>query len=226
MKRWLSRIAGWILAFVAMAVRASCRVQMIDDCRPQLARQGIPHVFAVLHAHQLAGLAAAQKGSAVMVSRSADGEIIVPLIQLGGHVPVRGSSGTGKKGGGSALKSLTKIVRNGQPAILTVDGPRGPRGHAHKGIGLLAKMTGAVVICAVPVANRRWIVQKSWDRLQIPKPFSRLTVAMAEPLQLMPTESLDDFAKRVADCLADLEKKYDPAEAANEKADVPLSDAA
>ena len=146
MKRWLSKTAGWILAFVALAVRMTCRVKMVNDPRPELSERGVPHVFAVLHAHQLAGLAAAQKGSAVMVSRSDDGEIVVPLIRLGGHIPVRGSTGAGRKGGSSALKSLTNHVRSGQPAILTVDGPRGPRGHAHKGIGLLAKSTGAVGI--------------------------------------------------------------------------------
>ncbi|MEM1067245.1 MAG: DUF374 domain-containing protein [Planctomycetota bacterium] len=213
MKRWLSITAGWVLALVAMTVRMTCRVRMVDDPRPELAKRGIPHVFAVLHAHQLAGLAAAEKGSAVMVSRSADGEIIVPLIRIGGHVPIRGSSGSGRKGGGSALKALANHVRGGKPAILTIDGPRGPRGHAQKGIGLLAKSTGAVVICAVPVSNRRWILKKSWDRLQIPTPFSRLTIGMSQPMQILPGESLESFASRVAECLSNLEHQYDPAEA-------------
>lgn len=214
MKRWMSKTAGWILGLVAMLVRATCRVQFVDDPRPELSRLGIPHVFAVLHAHQLAGLAAAEPGSAVMVSRSDDGEIIVPLIRLGGHVPIRGSSGTSHKGGSSALKALAHHVRGGQPAILTVDGPRGPRGHVHKGIGLLAKSTRAVVICAVCVPSRRSILRRTWDRLQIPHPFSRLTIGLSKPLKLRPGESLDAFAARVADSLRNLEQQYDPPEAA------------
>jgi lysophospholipid acyltransferase (LPLAT)-like uncharacterized protein len=213
MKRWLSKTAGWILALVALTVRKTCRIRMIDDPRPDLARRGVPHVFAVLHAHQLAGLAAAEPGSAVMVSRSDDGEIVVPLIRMGGHVPIRGSSGGSKKGGSTALKALAKHVRGGQPAILTVDGPRGPRGHVHKGIGLLAKTTGAVVICAVPIANRRWVVAQSWDRLQIPLPFASVTIGFSEPMQLNPGESLEAFADRVRNCLSELEHQYDPSEA-------------
>ncbi|MDG2223143.1 MAG: DUF374 domain-containing protein [Rubripirellula sp.] len=214
MKRWLSKFAGWLLAFAVFALRMTLRVRFVNDFRPELSQQGIPHVFAVLHAHQLASLTVSDPGMVSIVSRSVDGEIIVPLIRLFGHEPIRGSSGPQRKGGSSALKGMAQRVRDGQNGILTIDGPRGPRGHVQKGIGLLAKNTGAAILCGVAIPNRRWILTRAWDRLQIPRPFARVTVVMSPPIYFDRHESMDGFADRIAKCLHELETEHDPAEAA------------
>ena len=97
--------------------------------------------------------------------------------------------------------------------MLAVDGPRGPRGVVQKGVGLLARKANAAVIAAVLVPSRRWILTGSWDRTQIPKPFSTIDGYMSEPLIPEPDESLDEFAKRVEVALNQLEAQYDPSEA-------------
>ncbi|MEE2937061.1 MAG: DUF374 domain-containing protein [Planctomycetota bacterium] len=214
MKRWLSKFAGWLLALLVIALRWTCRVRFATDYRPEMSKQGIPYVFAVLHAHQVSGLVASDPGMVSIVSRSVDGEIIVPLIRMLGHEPIRGSSGPHRKGGSSALKGMTDRIRDGQNGILTIDGPRGPRGHVQPGISLLAKNTGAAVLCAVAISERRWILTRAWDRLQIPRPFTRINVAMSAPIYSDRDESLEDFADRIAKCLHELELQYDPTEAA------------
>ncbi len=151
-----------------------------------------------------------------MVSRSDDGEIIVPALRVGGHVPIRGSSGT-SKGGASALQALIEHVECGRPAILAVDGPRGPRGRVQRGIGLLAKKTDAVVLAVIAIPSRRWVMTGSWDRLQIPKPFSTIHCYFAEPISPERDESLLHFASRIESKLSDLEAAFDPAEASGVK---------
>lgn len=112
------------------------------------------------------------------------------------------------------MQALVKSVRNGHPGILTVDGPRGPRGTVHKGIGLLAKKSGAAVIAVVVVPRRRWILTKAWDRLQIPKPFTTVNVYFAEPLYVGQNENFEAFAGRLQRALVEVEMRCDPEEAA------------
>jgi len=211
MKRLLLRLVGWLIGFAVLLLRMTCRTHVHNDPRPALTSDGIGHIFALLHAHQVASSMAADRGTGAMVSRSVDGEIIVPALRVGGHIPIRGSSGT-SKGGASALQALIEHVNGGRPAILAVDGPRGPRGSVQKGIGLLSKKTGAAVLAVVTIPSRRWILSKTWDRLQIPKPFSTIHCYFAEPLIRQQGETLDQFAKRIEVSLNQIEAKYDPQE--------------
>lgn len=211
MKRLLLSLVGYLIGFVVLTLRLTCRISVHNDPRPALTRAGKKHVFALLHAQQVGASMAAERGTGAMVSRSADGEIIVPALRVGGHVPIRGSSGT-SKGGASALQALIEHVNLGRPAILAVDGPRGPRGTVQKGIGLLAKKTDAVVLAVVAIPSRRWIIARTWDRLQVPKPFSTIHCYFAEPLVSERDESLDHFAKRIQASLNRLEAEIDPEE--------------
>ena len=211
MKRLLLRLVGWLIGFVVLVLRMTCRIQIHNDPRAALTAAGIKHVFAMLHAHQVGASMGADRGTGAMVSRSADGEIIIPALRVGGHIPIRGSSGR-TKGGATALQALIEHVKLGRPAILAVDGPRGPRGSVQKGIGLLAKKTDASVLAVIAIPARRWIVSRTWDRLQIPKPFSTIHYHFATPLFPEPKESLEQFAQRVQVSLGNLEARFDPQE--------------
>lgn len=157
-----------------------------------------------------------------MVSRSADGEILIPSLRVRGIVPIRGSSNhRGRdKGGRSALDALIKHVHSGRPAYLAVDGPRGPRGRVHKGIALLSQRTGAAIVILVPIPSRRWILTKAWDRLQIPKPFSVIDGYFAETIHAEANESLECYGQRIEDALNALEREHDPTEALTATADL------
>lgn len=212
MKRLIPRFVGWLIGFFVLILRMTCRTQIHNDPRPALTADGIGHVFALLHAQQVGASMAADRGTGAMVSRSEDGEIIVPALRIGGHIPIRGSSGN-RKGGASALQALIEHVKGGRPAILAVDGPRGPRGKVQKGIGLLSRKTGAAVLAVVVIPSRRWILGSTWDRLQIPKPFSTLHCYFAEPLLMQPGESLEQFTSRIEVSLNQIEAQHDPQEA-------------
>src|SRR5438128_9858804 len=71
----------------------------------------------------------------------------------------------------------------GKPVGFTLDGPRGPAGAAQPGAVWLAKATGNPVLPFHLEASRHWTMN-SWDRTQIPKPFSTVAIAMGEPVHV------------------------------------------
>ncbi len=208
-------VVAWLAALAMLLLELTCRVRWHADPRPELRRAGTVYAYAILHCHQGAGIMFGEKGSGTMVSRSADGDLVIPCIRVRGIVPVRGSSQKRgrEKGGRAALEQLIDFVRRGSPALLTVDGPRGPRNHVSPGIARLAKESGATILILVPIPTRRWIFRGTWDRLQIPKPFSRTDVYFGPPLRCEDGESIESIRMRIEVAIAALEMKHDPDEA-------------
>jgi lysophospholipid acyltransferase (LPLAT)-like uncharacterized protein len=119
-----------------------------------------------------------RRGIVVITSRSFDGEYIARFIQRFGYGAVRGSS---TRGGAAALVEMIRLMRAGLPMGFTIDGPKGPKYVAKIGACLLAKKTGNPLMPFSVEAEKFWQV-KSWDNLQIPKPFSRAKLIIAEPI--------------------------------------------
>ncbi|MGE0814767.1 MAG: lysophospholipid acyltransferase family protein [Vicinamibacterales bacterium] len=141
-------------------------------------RAGRPHIFALWHGRILPCMwYFRDRGIVVVTSENFDGEWIARIIQRFGFGAARGSS---SRGGARALRSLLRSIAS-QPAAFTVDGPRGPRGVAQPGIVWLARATGHPIIPIHAEAATRWTL-RSWDRTQVPKPWSRVVMAIGAPL--------------------------------------------
>src|SRR5256885_7671279 len=119
----------------------------------------------------------------VMTSRSFDGEYIARFIQRFGNGAARGSSTRGATG---AFVEMVRLMRAGCPAAFTIDGPKGPRYVAKMGAVLLAKKTGQPILPFTITAARFWEAKKSWDRSQVPRPFTRARVDIAAPIYVGP----------------------------------------
>jgi len=119
----------------------------------------------------------------VMTSRSFDGEYIARFIKRFGYGAARGSSTRGATG---AVIEMVRLMRAGCPAAFTIDGPKGPRYVAKMGAVLLAKKTGHPILPFTVTAERFWEAKKSWDRFQVPKPFTRARVDIAAPIFVAP----------------------------------------
>jgi len=115
----------------------------------------------------------------VMTSQSFDGEYIARFIQRFGYGAARGSSTRGAVG---AIIEMTRLMRAGCPTAFTIDGPKGPRYVAKMGAVLLAKKTGQPILPFTITPSRFWESKKSWDRLQVPLPFTRARVDIAAPI--------------------------------------------
>jgi lysophospholipid acyltransferase (LPLAT)-like uncharacterized protein len=208
-------VVGWLSALVVIMLKLSCRIRFHDDPRPGLRKTKTAYAYAILHGHQLGAILAAEAGTVAMVSRSADGDMLVPSLRVRGVKAVRGSTRLlGRdKGGSQALALLIDHVRDGAPGYFAVDGPRGPRGEVGLGIAKLAQATGAAVIPAIPVPRRRWILTRAWDRFQVPKPFTRIDAYFTPPLFCGPNEDIEVFCARVQETLTALERQHDAHEA-------------
>ena len=79
------------------------------------------------------------------------------------------------------------------PAVFTIDGPRGPRYVAKPGPVLLAKKTGQSINCFYISVERAWILD-SWDRMIIPKPFSRACAYFSSPMIVPPHASEEQMS--------------------------------
>ncbi|TWT76495.1 hypothetical protein CA13_69900 [Planctomycetes bacterium CA13] len=213
MKKFAAYLLGCTIGICISVLRHTCRYCYHDDPREELNARGRGHAYASLHAHQIAGSMACERQTVAMVSRSADGEVVDPLLRICGHIPVRGSSGGARKGGTTALNQMIRYVNEGHVATIAIDGPQGPRGRVSGGIALLSNKTGAAAIPAIIIPSRRWIMKTTWDRLQFPLPFSRIDAYFGEPLFEKPGETLADFTLRIELELHRLEKTYDPEEA-------------
>src|SRR5512143_1801453 len=130
MRRLLLSALGVLSAWLLACWRATLRFRVDGDPRPALRHAGRRYVYAILHAQQLSFILLSDDVPIqAMVSASRDGEWLVSLCRARGIVPVRGSTARNgaDKGGRAALSVLADGVRAGVPALLAVDGPRGPR---------------------------------------------------------------------------------------------------
>jgi lysophospholipid acyltransferase (LPLAT)-like uncharacterized protein len=114
-----------------------------------------------------------------LISPSVDGEAPAMLARkLGGHV-IRGSS---THTGARALRDFYEtIAKDGVSPALTPDGPKGPVHEFKPGALMLARLTGKPIL-PVSVAGS-WVFRfPTWDRFELPLPFSRVVIAYGEPV--------------------------------------------
>jgi lysophospholipid acyltransferase (LPLAT)-like uncharacterized protein len=210
----LSKIGSYLFAACMLLLRWTCRRRFHNDQRAKLKARGFNYVYSVLHAHQIAAATLGHNGTAAMVSPSRDGELIAVGLKALKMIPIRGSSRRNRDNGGlDALNEMIEHVRRGGPAYLAVDGPRGPRNRVHKGIAVLSQRSGAAVINVSVIPSRRWIIGRSWDRIQIPIPFCRIDCFFGIPILPVEGESVEDYRRRIEADLNAMEVVNDPSEA-------------
>jgi len=171
-------------ALGAVAIRAlawTLRVKRDEtSVAPLWAARG-PVIYAVWHGRiLLLPYLYGRRGCQVLASRSRDGELVARWMRRFGLEPVRGSS---TRGGGEALRLLTRALRAGREVVVVPDGPVGPREILKPGVIALAKLTGAPIVPLAVGASRQWRLH-SWDEFRIPKPFARCVVRFGEPIHV------------------------------------------
>jgi lysophospholipid acyltransferase (LPLAT)-like uncharacterized protein len=185
--KWYQRLAAWVLWAVFNLVSATLRYR-VRDPYDFMTRKDIRQVIFCMWHNRLAlsmkmyyafGLRNHQvPGLAVLVSASRDGAFLSAILERFGVQPVRGSS---SRRGAQALLELATWAERGYDLAITPDGPRGPVYVVQDGTMTLAQITGLPV---VPASYRlEWKIQlKSWDRFQIPLPFSRCELYLGKML--------------------------------------------
>lgn len=194
-------LRGWIAALARL-----CRYRVVagQEHLDALLAAPRPVVFCLWHDRSV--LAAPwvltrihRQGLAVTVlaSHSRDGELVARLARRLDLPCVRGSS---SRGGREAVRALYKAMRSlGASPVVIPDGPRGPKGVFKVGGAVLAQLAGAPIV-PLGFAPERAFQLRSWDRLLVPWPFSRISVAVGAPEELprtMTSEVLESERARL-----------------------------
>lgn len=194
-KRW-HRIAAWFFALGLQALARTLRYRIGEGIEVFDRPLGSPAIYAVWHNrlalclhfyYRYARPRNPANGLAAIVSASRDGAVLSAVLEALNVQPVRGSS---SRRGLQALLELTTWAERGYDLAITPDGPRGPRYVIQEGAVALAQLTGLPIVAAA--YELKWkITLKSWDRFQIPLPFSICRVSVT-PLFRVPRHASDE----------------------------------
>lgn len=128
----------------------------------------------------------------ILTSASKDGAIVEAAMKTFGMPAVRGSS---SRRGAAAIVALRAEIRAGKDVCITPDGPRGPRHVFQPGAVKLAQATGAPIVPIHLICPRAWRFN-TWDKLVLPKPFSRVKM-IAGPAHYVPRDLTgEEFSAR------------------------------
>jgi lysophospholipid acyltransferase (LPLAT)-like uncharacterized protein len=185
--KWYLHTLAWLVFVLIRTVSATLRYRWTDRSGYINAAIPGPAIYCIWH-NRLALCMPAYysyvkkyrntSGMAAMVSASKDGGFLTGILECFGVQPVRGSS---SRRGPQALLELTTWADRGYDLAITPDGPRGPLYVVQDGVMSLAQLTGLPI---VPVSYHvNWKIRlKSWDRFQIPLPFSRCEMIYEKPV--------------------------------------------
>lgn len=159
-----------------------CTLRIREEGREEIDRIDASReslIFSLWHDELFALIPVARQLRVVsIVSPSRDGDYLAKILESQHVEAVRGSS---TRGGVRALLSLAHIMKKQfAHACITLDGPAGPRHEAKEGALFLANRTGAR-ICPCRIYLKNALRIPTWDRFQIPLPFSRVTVRFGTP---------------------------------------------
>jgi lysophospholipid acyltransferase (LPLAT)-like uncharacterized protein len=171
-----------------------------------IAARGLYPIHSFWHGRILpATLYFQRRGIVVITSENYDGEWIARIITRFGYGTARGST---SRGGPKALLQLVRDVKS-KGVAFTLDGPRGPAEVAQPGAVWLAKATGNPLMPFHAEAASSWTLN-SWDRTQIPKPFTTVAMAIAEPIYVprdADDTALEMWRTKLQDSLAECRER-------------------
>jgi len=150
----------------------------------------------------------------VMSSDSFDGEYTGRVMQKFGFVKVRGSS---SRFAMRAVLGMKRSLEEGWIAAFTLDGPRGPRHVVKPGPVLLAKTTGIPMVGFHIALSNAWVLN-TWDRLMIPKPFTRALMRVSRVIPVPTDADHEQRERSLQELQAALDRCREFAEANVEKA--------
>jgi lysophospholipid acyltransferase (LPLAT)-like uncharacterized protein len=188
-----------ILSFIGWSLMSlwsrTLRIRFVNRETPRrLEAEGKNVIYAFWHGRQFL-LFYTHKSSRIVIpaSESRDGEIQAGIIGRFGFGVVRGSS---KRKGAQAYIGLLKALKNGKFVAIAVDGPRGPIYEVKQGITSLAGKLAKPIVPIVMSAKRSWVLEKTWDKYVLPKPFTECVIMYGEPIIVNGTEEEELENKR------------------------------
>lgn len=195
----LGTLAGWIMRLWC----ATLRFKVEDRSGITSADANLPPVVYAMWHNRIFIIPAlwrvkcgSHRQAVVLTSASKDGTTLSRAMAVFGIGSVRGSS---SRRAVAALIGMKRSLKDGVDVCITPDGPRGPRYGFHPGAIKLAESSGAPIQPIHAQFASAWRL-KTWDKLVIPKPFSRVAVVFDNLVSVPP--KLDEAAfQQQLDCV-------------------------
>lgn len=200
-----SSIGAWVSGFVLISlvklIWLTCRVRHVNPPK-LLRRQTPPEPMILAHWHEFIPyiLMLSPPHISVLNSSHSDARILGNASRFVGAKPIWGSSNRNPL---SSLRQLKAEIEDGRHVLITPDGPRGPYRKMALGPIALSHLTGKPIIFFACHASRSWRL-RSWDKTQIPKPFSTVTIYWSDPIEVPRTKDKQAQADATAKMEADL----------------------
>jgi 3-deoxy-D-manno-octulosonic-acid transferase len=208
MKPRLAKFAGRNLSRLINHVRKTSQVVYDPpDLLDRLRRQH-PAIIAVWHGQFMMtiGFRPGDEKVYAMVARHGDAELIGAAMAEMGINLIRGAGAGDRKkdrGGMQALRAAVRALNDGGSVAMTADVPPGPARNAGIGIVTLARLAGRPIV-PVASATSRFRALRTWSRLTINLPYSKLAYVAGEPIHVPPdanAETLERLRREVEDRL-------------------------
>ena len=166
-----SRILGTLFCYIAILLVKTLRVKFVQHPDYKMTDQS---VYAFWHGRQLLpGVimrSACIPSKVILVSPSHDGDLATVCLQKMGYDVVRGSSRDRNIQG---LVSMIRKFKTGACIGFPIDGPIGPRHKAKPGAIFLTQKMRASLVPLGAAYEKAWVLSRTWDKMEIPKPFTR-----------------------------------------------------
>lgn len=192
-----------MLALVAVAVlrvvESTLDLEIIGhEHVATVLREGRPVLLVVWHGHGLLPIfffqgyplviysSQPRLGHTPLLSRATRKLTLASLEHLGYRVMDAAQFSSEARG----VIRFLQFLAHGSGGVIAADGPGGPMFHAKPGAAYVAKKTGVALI-PVAAAMRDAIVLDSWDRFEIPRPFTKAALVIGEAFDV-PKEIADD----------------------------------
>lgn len=192
----MMRLLAFVASLVVRALSATLRIRHAGrehiDGTPQ-------YILTLWHRHLLPGLGRGgwRRPITVLVSRSKDGELIARVLAWYGVESARGSS---TRGGSAAIREILRVAKSGRNIVFTPDGPKGPPQIAKDGVVYAAQVTGLPIL-PMSFASPGSKVLRTWDRMILPKPFTRGVFLYGAPITIPRDGDVEEWRVKVEERL-------------------------
>ena len=187
-RRPLQIAAAPVLAnYIKLAINTSTVVAEPPDWLPRVQALH-PSIIALWHGQflLLPGIYPPVIPGRAMIARHDDAEALARVLRHFRLGLIRGAgSGIRKRdrGGAEAAHGAVASLREGFSVAMTADIPPGPARKCGLGIVMIGSRSGRPIV-PYAVATSRYMAVNSWDRMTINFPFSRLGIAMGDPIEV------------------------------------------
>ena len=195
---WIALFWSWFLRFQAATWRV--RSEGLEELDAALAA-GRPLLAGFWHGKYPALFPLLRGRDAVIFSStSRRGTIIAEICRRFGYrgipIPDRGKE--------RSLGIMRKALEGAVLGALAVDGPLGPRHRVKRGAVVLASEQDRAIVPITVAASRKKVAEKRWDKMEFPRPFSRVALVVGEFLQIpgiLSAEEEGRWRRKVQDAL-------------------------